>query len=67
MRPFADPVARRHLQRLVIISHLRDPQVLEQLLTDVASAIGGGPAILAALEQLAAQNRGRRAIRGAPR
>ena len=66
MRAFTDPIARRHLQRLMAVSGLRDPR-LEQLLADVADRIGGQSAILSVLEDLADQKRGRRAIRGAPR
>ena len=62
MRPFADPAIQRRL-RLVAVTYPRGPQTVVQLLTDVASAIGGGPAIIAALEALAAQNQGRRAPR----
>lgn len=62
MRPFADPVARRHLQRLVAAAHPRGPQIFVQLLTDVAGRIGGQPAILAALEELAATGRKRRQV-----
>ena len=54
MRPaFADPATQRRLQRLVAVTYPRGPQTVVQLLPDVADAIGGAPAILAALEQLA--------------
>jgi len=55
VRPFAEPNARRHLQRLVASTYPRGPQVLEQLLADVAGRIGGQAAILAALVELEAQ------------
>ena len=60
MRPFTDPIAHRQLQRLVAVAHPRGPQVIVQLLTDVASRIGGQPAIIAALEELEAMPRRRR-------
>jgi hypothetical protein len=63
MPAFADPIARRHLQRLMTTARLRDPQVLERLLADVADRIGGQAAILTALEDLAARDRSRRALR----
>jgi hypothetical protein len=43
MRPFIDPTAHRQLQRLVAVAHPRGPQVIVQLLTDVATRIGGTP------------------------
>ena len=42
-------------QRLVASTYPRGPQVLEQLLADVAGRIGGQAAILAALVELEAQ------------
>ena len=60
MRPFTDRIAHRRLQRLVAVAHPRGPQVIVQLLTDVASRIGGQPAIIAALEELEAMPRRRR-------
>jgi hypothetical protein len=65
--PFSDPPTQRRLERLVAVTYPRGPAVVVQLLTNVAVAIGGAPAILGELENLAAQNRGRRAIRGASR
>lgn len=66
LRPFSDPETQRRLQRLVAVAYPRGPAIIVQLLTDVADAIGGQPAILAALEDLAAQNRGRRSLRVVP-
>ena len=63
MRSFTEPNARRHLQRLVAVAYPRGPQVLEQLLADVASRIGGQPAIIAAIEELEATSRRRRVTR----
>jgi|KBSMisStandDraft_5_1062788.scaffolds.fasta_scaffold6046218_1 hypothetical protein len=60
MQPFSDPAAQRRLQRLVADAHPRGPQIIVQLLTDVASRIGGQPAILAALEEFTVTARRRR-------
>ena len=60
MSAFAEPTARRHLRRLVAVTHPRGPQFLEQLLADVAGRIGGQAAILAALEELASSDQRRR-------
>ena len=62
MSAFAEPTARRHLRRLVAVTHPRGPQFLEQLLADVAGRIGGQAAILAALEELAVSDRRRRRL-----
>jgi hypothetical protein len=70
MRPFADPVIQRRLQRLVAAAHPRGPQIFVQLLTDVAERIGGQPTMIAALEELVATSRPRRRgaeLRGASR
>ena len=66
MRPFADPIVQRQLQRLVADVHPRGPQVIVQLLTDVAGRIGGQPAVIAALEELAVTSRPRRGLRSVP-
>ena len=58
MHPFADPIARR-LQRLVAGAYPRGPQVLVELLADVASRIGGQAAIFSALEELEVTDRRR--------
>jgi len=50
MRAFTDPIAHRQLQRLVAVTHLRDPQVPKQLLA----------------EELAGTARRRRVSRSAP-
>ena len=60
MRSFTDPATQRRLQRLVMDAHPRGPQIFVQLLTDVADRIGGQPAIIAALEELAVTSHRRR-------
>ncbi len=54
MRPFSDPPTQRRLERLVAVAYPRGPAFITQLLINVATAIGGAPAILGELEQLAA-------------
>ena len=62
MHPFTDPATQRRLQRLVADAHPRGPQVFVQLLTDVASRIGGQAAIFSALEELEVTARRQRPV-----